>query len=165
MSKLTPIYRASDNTEWDTPVAVEKHEAVIEAVAAYQRAGEKLGSLLAESSRTADGKPFDFKRFRSYHYITPGYFERPSLVQVRFYNYRNVDFDFTRGENSQVRLMEMDSTGNRPTHFYNINELYEDKAAADKALLAAQREWLAQQQEEVNELAAKVEPQVEATNV
>lgn len=65
MSSITEVpqqYRTSDGREFANKAEAERHQKLVDAIEAFDKAHDALGFTLAQSQWTADGKPFEFGR-------------------------------------------------------------------------------------------------------
>ncbi len=69
--KLPDLYRSKDGLEWPNLEEAQKHESVVVAMEAYEKAAQNLAKALAATLKTADGYPFDPSNHAT-HYLVRG---------------------------------------------------------------------------------------------
>lgn len=160
VNEVPSKFKASDGKEFGTKEDAERHDAVVVAAREFREARHRLGRILAEREKTADGKPFTFSMLRDLYYVTPGWSGMPALNRVSFYVW-SCEFEIdehlelvTIRQRRQVGRM----SDNERIESYRIADLYATEKAANVALLAAQEEWLEKRAVEVRELRDKVFP-------
>ena len=130
-------FEASDGKIFTDIGAAARHEAMIEARAAYADARHAYAERLAETSITADGVPFDLANGHEYFYVSPGVYPHgePSLEYVTFYSW-NCDL----GDADEMFVYQ--HVGQRRTVYY-VGQLYYFRRNAEAALSVKRGEWLA----------------------
>jgi hypothetical protein len=160
VKEVSVKFKASDGKEFGAKEDAERHDAVVVAAREFGEAKHRLGRVLAEREKTADGKPFEFPMLRDLYYVTPGWSGMPTLNRVSFYVW-SCEFEIdehlelvTIRQRKQVGRM---SDGER-VESYRIADLYATEKAANVALLAAQEKWLEARAAEVQETRDTVSP-------
>ena len=151
-------FKSSDGKQFDNEAEATKHDALILAREEYKTALRKLNSLIAETTRTADGRLFEFGIWGTYYYVTPGFFSMPALAEVPYLGW---NWDLNE-YNDSVEIVLREGNDNRLNHF-KINDLYRDKRKALAALVDAQREWLREREAQITETAEKVTKGIDPT--
>lgn len=151
VNEIPQKYRTSDGREFNTKSEAEQYDAILIARDEYKAAQRKLGLLLVQSQKTADGRPFEFGRWGDYYYINPYFNEWPTIETVSFWGWR---FEFA--ERDGCVLISHERNGRWES--YRIDALYADKDAAERALLDAREARLAERAAEVAELRARLGP-------
>lgn len=151
IKKTEVKFRTTDGSEFDTEKEAEKHEELYQANEAYDTARRRLGKLLAETQKTADGKAFEFGIYRDYYFVTPGYWSWPALQQIPYLGWS----------------WQWDNSGDKFTIFtdhpdgkrlrFEIGNLYADKRLAEKALLEAREKRIAELHEEMEQMRAQIQ--------
>lgn len=156
IEQTQPKFKTSDGREFDTKKAAERHAALLSAQNAYRDAKQAFVRLVAESQLTADGCEFHFGGFATYYWIRPGLSGLPSLQTVYV-----SPWDCTIDERDNACLIERrdEKGGLFREHRWDVKELYRHQRNAERALLLAQEEWLAERAEEVAALRARVSPE------
>ena len=144
-------YKTSDGREFSSESEAQKHDALIVARREYEAALSKLNRLVAETKRTADGELFQFGMWRTYYYITPGFFDMPALAEVP---YLGSNWDLNEYDDA-VEIVTREGTEQRRCE-YRINKLYANKTKALRALVEAQAAWLKEREEQISQTKAKV---------
>lgn len=144
-------FKASDGKEFDSKTEAQKHDDLAVAREEYKNALRKLNTLIAETTRTADGHLFDLGMWSTYYYITPGYFDMPQLKEVPYLSW---NWDLNEYDDA-VEIITRE--GNDQRRFeYKINALYREKRKALAALVETQKAWLAERREQIRATADKV---------
>lgn len=144
-------FKSSDGQTFDDETEAKKHDALILAREEYEGALRKLNQCIAETTRTADGHLFEFGLWRTYYYVTPGYFSMPVLAEVPYLGW---NWDLNEHDDS-VEIVLHEGNDNRRREF-KVNSLYVDKRTALAALIGAQQAWLKERQEQIAETADKI---------
>jgi hypothetical protein len=141
VTKVKPKWKAADDTEFDSEDEAKRYDELRKAKRAFEDARRRYGGALAETTKTADGVPFNFTLLRDYFVVWDVFGSLPSLRQVSFYYWMTTVSVDERGE---VEMEDYNHTrrDGTPTR-YKVSELFADKSAARKALLAAQERYLA----------------------
>lgn len=148
-------YATDDGQQFATKEEALRHEALVEAEGQCQEAQWRLGRLLAETQRTADGRLFEFTTLRDYWYVSAWWGGLPVLRRVSFYIW-NCRVDRDRDQDEVVIWQEESEGKDRRTQEYRIGELYVSERAAEKDLLAAQETWLAERAAEIAKLRERL---------
>lgn len=129
-------WKTTDGEEFSDQAAAVRHQAWVEARAAYEEACDNCNLLLAETARTATGKPFSLSQW-TYYRVTRWWGGLPRLESVMFdtCNWQ------VRGPKDQVVITQLDDKTGR-VYDYPISELYETEVLAEVALLAAMEEFI-----------------------
>jgi hypothetical protein len=145
MAKVRKTFEARDGRSFDTEAAAERHEALVAARRAYEEARRAYMEEIAAGLTTKDGHPFEFSCMRLYYFLVEGFAVKPHLKELQFYLWH---CDVDDHDETVIRLQGVQ---------YKISDLYRYRDNACKALVAAQREWLQRQTEELAELEARLE--------
>lgn len=156
VQEVPTTFKTSDGRKFTNKVDAEKHQIIIESVAEFQKAADKLGRAVAESLRTADGELFSFTRLRDYFYISKGWYGMPEMLRVSFYIW-NCHFDSYDGA-KDLKDFSIYEEKEGKTHNYKIAELYSEERKAQLALLDAQKDWLEMCAEKVKESEERIRP-------
>jgi hypothetical protein len=154
--EIPQTFRTSDGREFTDKGEAERHEALVEAKREYDTARAVLGRRLAETQKTADGRPFEFGVFGDYYFVTEGWSGMPELLTVSFFGN---NFSIDEHRIAEVVILQRAQGRDRDSE-YRIADLYRGKAAAERALLEAQEAWLAKKTAEVAELRSRLIPEV-----
>lgn len=156
--EVPSVYKASDGKEFDTKEDAERHDAVVTAARKFREARHRLGRVLAEREKTADGHPFEFTVLGDYYYVSPGWGGMPGLSRVSFYVW-SCEFEVDDEERVTIRLHKQTGPPYKDSYEeYRIRDLYRDERKAKLALLAAQEEWLRERATDVEKLREEVAP-------
>lgn len=144
-------FKSSDGRAFNNEAEAKKHDALILARQEYKAALRKLNQCVAETTRTADGHLFEFGLWKTYYYVTPGFFSMPALAEVPYlgWNWELNEY------NDSVEIILREGNDNRVREF-KINDLYLEKRKALTALVDAQKAWLKERGERITETANKV---------
>lgn len=149
-TKIAPVFKAKDDSEWQTAKQAEARNAVVVAENKFKEAVEEVSRRMKEAALTADGEPFACDRGSSnFWWLCPAYGGRlPMLRRVYVYPYHaSIDHDYQKNG----RLVVREYCGERREYVtYPVNELYVDQKKAQAAHLAACEERL-------KEIATEVE--------
>lgn len=138
IKKNPKTYQTDDGREFSSKANASKHEKLAAAWEAYKTARVRLGRIVAESQKTADGVAFDFSRW-DYWYVSESWGGMPSLSKVAFYVH-SVEFVFREDDaNDELALLYSDRSDGRLTE-YRIGDLYYHEHNAKVALAEAMRE-------------------------
>lgn len=140
VQEVPTAFKTSDGRKFTNKADAEKHQIIIESVAEFQKAADKLGRAVAESLRTADGQLFTFSRLTDYFYISKGWYGMPEITRVSFYIW-NCHFDSYDGAKDLKDFSIYESKEGK-IYNYKISELYCDHRKAQLASLDAQKAWL-----------------------
>lgn len=129
--KIKPVFKASDDSEFDTAAGAEKRERLIAAHKDFEAAADRLQIELGEQFLTADGKPFSMREVRDYWVIRDHVYEVPSVLRVSIYPH-GLSFDMHETRPT-VRWWSAVAGAGRDGRYeqYAIKELYYDKSAAE----------------------------------
>lgn len=131
-------FAAEDGEEFDTVEEAALHDQLITARREYDEARQKWSRAVAVTQKTADGELFDFGSiFRSYYFVTEGYFSMPEVKEVSF-----LGWNFENGNNDDVIITRF--TDDRRIESFAIKDLYTDKRKAEEACLEAQEAKIAE---------------------
>lgn len=150
VEKVTAKFRAADGREFESESDATAHEELRGLKAAYEEARQAYARKLWETQKTADGVPFRLDTFNKYYHIAD-YFGFPSWLPVSFYIWA-CDLD----DEDEATVRQQPDSGREGWETYKISELYYYKGNAERALLAAQRRWLAKKQAEMGDLAKRL---------
>lgn len=142
---MTPVtevpqqFQTSDGRKFTEKDAAERHQRLVDALAAHEKAHDALGHAIAQSQRTADGEPFRFGR--GYHRIQSRYGQLSRLDEVRFYY--DVRFGISeRRDDVELHVDKYEGGGAYRRITYRVSELYADRHAAEAALIEEQAKEL-----------------------
>lgn len=152
ITKTKPKFITSDGCEFDTEDGAERHEELVAARDEYERARLAFGRALARTQTTADGHPFDLGIWAKYWRVRPGWAGVPDLERMNWMWGGKFDF-CQRGD--ELVLIEK---GAVPPREVPINEIYATRREADKALLIATEEWIAERQQDLALLREELTP-------
>lgn len=156
IQEVAPKFKTSDGAVFASYSEAERHEELVQARRAYEDAIHELGKALGRTARTADGELFDFRFWGEYWRIWPEAWGsgRPALQQVDWM-WGHPGFDF-EARNGEVTIRDRTHSGNDRPRVVTISQLYAHYPSAQRALLAAQEEWLARQTEEIQKTRDEV---------
>lgn len=143
-------FTASDGKKFKDKGEAEKHDALATARAEYNTALRNLNQRIAETTRTADGYLFQFGVWKTYYYVTPGFFDMPRLAEVPYLGW---NWDLNEYDDA-IEIVTRESNEQRH-HAYKIGELYTDKKKGIAALIEKQKAWLAEREAQVVETEAR----------
>lgn len=144
-------FKSSDGREFESEVEAQRHDELIIAREEYNRALARMNQLIVKTTHTADGYLCELGIFRDYWYVTPGWHGVPDIRKVPYLGW-NWHLNY---HNDEVVIVHRESGRDR-TDEYAINTLYREKKNALAALVEAQKAWLQERQQEIEETAAKI---------
>lgn len=136
MKTLPQMYEATDGRQFDDEQEAARHQIMIDARSAYERARLDYAKALAETCRTADGHPFELNSSRSYYHVRRGPGGIPETAAVSFWYW---DIDLSEGGNMFITVDEGSGRG-RVT--YNINSLFVSRDKAREAWRATMAKFI-----------------------
>ncbi len=148
MGKVTErktCWQSSDGREFTDQQAAVRHQAAIDATAAFDLARRRLAEALASECQTADNQFFDFGIFREYFTIAGRH--SPGLAIVRslsFARWSPILFESTPG-GPVVRIKQADGE----QQSFAIRELYADRRNAERELRSVLRDHVAILEEKI----------------
>ena len=148
VKKAEVKFVASDGVEFDSEEAAKHHEELREALGKYEAARKAYARWLWEEQITADGQRFSLTSMRDYYFIGESW-AFPEMRRVSFCVW-NCELDDT----DVLTILVLPTGGSRePAHVqtYRINQLYQSRAAAKRALVKAQKERIAQLTEQMRQ--------------
>lgn len=137
---------ARDGREFSGEAEAKEWESVLEAKSEYDRASAVWLSKLAATVKTADGEAFKRDRWEFYYASYP----HRQMPTVETLHSTLPQFEIEDGE---VCIYWRGYRGERR---FQTRELYQDKKAAQRAVLAEIDEYLGWCKEDRNKLAAEV---------
>jgi len=133
-------YQTSDGELHASEAEAARRQALLDAIQQFETAQKRIAHLVAESTQTADGRPFKFGILRNYWRVSNVMGRIPSVEQVEFGYDTEVDF-----YSDPPELVVMESVRGQFATFqrrtYLITELYADRENAEAAALERQIEW------------------------
>lgn len=151
-------FKTSDGREFDDEKEAERHDELILIREEYKSVLRRMNTLIAETTRTADGKLFEFGLWKTYYYVTEGFFQMPQLTEVPY-----LGWNWHLNERDDAVEIILYEGNDKRTREFKINNLYAGKHNALIALVAAQRAWLREREEQIAEVAKKVEAGIDPT--
>jgi hypothetical protein len=140
--KKQPTQYVSHGKAFDNRAEAERHSDLVAAREHLESAQRNFQQLLAESAKTADGFPFEFGVFSDYHCLVKPCNARPYLRTLIYMCWSWTVRDPV-DRPGMVEIREEGALDGRPSVWVPIRELYRNRKAAEAALLAARREWIA----------------------
>lgn len=132
-------FRTSDGNEYPTKEEAEKHEALIEAEADFERAKRRFGYALAETQETADGLAFKWSNPRDYWRVHWPYGAPPRLERVEYLGLGDTE---VRRDGEHVEIVKRTyRDGSYDYRTYRISELYGSESAAKEARNELVAKW------------------------
>lgn len=144
--------------EYDTREEAERADKLYTARQKLEDAHRAYQKTLGESAKTADGEQFEFGTWGDYWRITNPVYSMPRMVRMQFICWA---WSVRSGNEEVVEIAEHKDDGREPA-YVPIRELYKSERAAQVALLAAQKQWLAERAEDVAEFGRKLKAGSEA---
>jgi hypothetical protein len=130
VKKVPQKFETSDGEEFDNEGDAKRHQDVVDAILAFNEAKKNLAFATVREYKTADGKPFQFSSSTAYYFIRDAW-GWPRMDKVEVCGWYNQKFDV---DNQRLRVVV--GEGNQRC-VYSVTELYQDEAAARRALIAA----------------------------
>ncbi len=128
--KLPDVYRSKDGLEWPNLEEAQKHESVVVAMEAYEKAAQEMAMALASTLKTADGYPFDPSN-HAHHYWVRGIYVEDAAVQEVRNGYGNLSLSHDHGS----VVVSWDMHNARDPFRLRPEELYRDRANAEAELV------------------------------
>jgi len=152
--KTVPAKFESHGKEFDTMGEAQRHSAICDARDELEEAQRKFERVLAEGCKTADGHPFRFGVFADYWSVFAPHRSMPHLVHTEYFC--NAWRVREHPVNGALEICHEPSDSEKRGRWIEIRYLYAKEANANAALLAAQREWIADRHREIEEFAGKI---------
>lgn len=140
-------FQSGDGETHDTKAAAERRNKLREANKKLKEACDTIKLLIGEQAMTADGVPFDPRRWRDYWRVLVYWGQKPCVRKVNLYPHTcEIDFEYA----TEMLVVREFSEGKYVTH--RINDLYSTEHAANAACVKALRELAKEIEENIGAL-------------
>jgi hypothetical protein len=129
-------FRASDGTEFPTQLGAERHESLLKAMHAFDKARRDLCFATVQTYTTADGLPFEFDSHCDYLTLVT-YYGWPELQKIGLWGWYNQQFEI---DGDRLKVVVGDGQNRRT---FEVTTLYRTEDAARAELLKRRRAHIA----------------------
>lgn len=148
-TKIEIKWSCSDGSEHKTEDLAKKHEAMLDALRAYDSARNHLAALTVESYKTKDGQPFKMGSVNDYFFVVD-YFGIPVVRKVSFWGWYNQKFYLQRdGRLDLIETVGVDQNGSDRCKSFDVSDLYASEKAANAEVAEKKRQLIERLQKEI----------------